>query len=80
MHQLLFDYIEQYIALSEEEKAAMVSLDVFRSVKKRTVLLEAGQKSRVGFFVLKGCIRTYYVIDGEEKTTAFYTEMEGLTP
>ena len=33
-----------------------------------------------GYFVLKGCIRTYYIIGGEEKTTAFYTEMEGLTP
>jgi hypothetical protein len=30
--------------------------------------------------VLKGCIRVYYIIDGEEKTTAFYTEMDVLTP
>lgn len=29
---------------------------------------------------MKGCIRTYYILDGEEKTTAFYTEMEALTP
>lgn len=26
------------------------------------------------YFVIRGCLRTYYVIEGEEKTTAFYTE------
>ncbi|MEL6538171.1 MAG: cyclic nucleotide-binding domain-containing protein [Bacteroidota bacterium] len=80
MYHLLFEYIDQHITLSEEEKAAIVALDVFRSVKKRTVLLEQGQRSKETLFVLKGCLRTYYMIDGEEKTTAFYTEMEGLTP
>ncbi len=26
------------------------------------------------------CIRKYYIIDSEEKTTAFFTEMDALTP
>jgi CRP-like cAMP-binding protein len=80
MQNLLFDFISKYIPLSEEEKNAIVSLDIFRSVKKGTTLLKEGQNSKDGYFVLKGCIRTYYIINGEEKTTAFYTEMEGLTP
>jgi CRP-like cAMP-binding protein len=80
MHELLFNFISKYVDLTEEEKNAMTSLDVFRSFKKGTILLEAGQKSDQGYFVLKGCIRVYYIIEGEEKTTAFYTEMEGLTP
>jgi len=80
MQDLLFDFISKYISLSDEEKSAIVSLDIFHSVKKGTILLKAGQKSQDGYFVLKGCIRSYYVIDGEEKTTAFYTEMEGVTP
>lgn len=80
MQDLLFDFISKYISLTEEEKNAIVSLDIFRSFKKGTALLKEGQKSNVGYFVLKGCIRTYYIIDGEEKTTAFYTEMEVLTP
>jgi CRP-like cAMP-binding protein len=58
----------------------MVSLDIFRTFKKGTVLLKEGQHSIDGYFVLKGCIRTFYVIDGEEKTTSFYTEIEGITP
>lgn len=80
MQDLLFDFVSKYIPLTKEEKNAMISLDIFRTEKKGTVLLKQGQKSMDGYFVLKGCIRTYYVIDGEEKTTAFYTEMEGHTP
>jgi CRP-like cAMP-binding protein len=80
MQNLLFDFIAKYITLTEEEKNAILSLDLFRTVKKGTIVLREGQKSNNGYFVLKGCIRTYYIIDGEEKTTAFYTEMEGLTP
>lgn len=80
MKNLLFDFISRYISLTEEEKNTLIDLDIFHSFKKGAVLLEEGQKSNKGFFVLKGCIRSYYVIDGEEKTTAFYTEMEGLTP
>lgn len=80
MQDLLFDFIAKYISLTEEEKNVIGSLDIFRSVKKGTTLLKEGQKSKDSFFVLKGCIRTYYMKDGEEKTTAFYTEMDALTP
>jgi CRP-like cAMP-binding protein len=80
MKDILFNFISKYVLLSEDEKNALISLDIFRSVKKNTILLKEGQNSNYGYFVLKGCIRTYYVIDGEEKTTAFYTELEGVTP
>lgn len=80
MQELLFNFISKYVSLTEDEKNAIISLDIFRSMKKGTTLLKEGQKSKEGYFVLKGCIRTYYILGGEEKTTAFYTEMEGLTP
>ena len=80
MKNILFDFISKYISLTEDEKNAILSLDLFRSVKKGTPLLNKGQNSKDSYFVLKGCIRVYYIIDGEEKTTAFYTEMEALTP
>ena len=80
MQDILFNFISKYISLTEDEKNALLSLDLFRSFKKGTTLLKEGQKSQDEYFVLKGCIRKYYIIDGEEKTTAFFTEMEGLTP
>jgi CRP-like cAMP-binding protein len=80
MQNKLFGFISKYISLTEDEKNALVSLNLFHSVKKGTVLLREGQYSKESYFVLSGCMRTYYVIDGEEKTTAFYTEMDALTP
>lgn len=80
MQDLLFDFISKYITLTEDEKNAILSSDIFRSAKKGTILLKEGEKSNNSYFVLKGCIRTYYVIEGEEKTTGFYTEMEVFTP
>lgn len=80
MQDILFDFISKYIPLTEEEKNVLLSLNLFHVVKKGTVLLKEGQKTQESYFVIKGCIRVYYMIDGEEKTTAFYTEMEALTP
>jgi CRP-like cAMP-binding protein len=80
MRDILFDFISKYVSLTEEEKNAIDSLDIFRSVKKGTILLKEGENSKESYFVLKGCIRTYYLLNGEEKTTAFYTEMEAFTP
>lgn len=80
MNNVLFDYISQYITLTDAEKKVIIDLDLFRQVKKGTILLEEGQKSKEGYFVLKGCMRKFYLIDGEEKTTNFYTEMQGEVP
>lgn len=80
MQDILFDFIAKYITLTEEEKNVLLSLNIFHSVPKGTFLLKEGQYSKESYFVLKGCIRTYYIRDGEEKTTAFYTEMDALTP
>ena len=80
MQDILFDFISKYVTLTEEEKNAIISLDLFRTLKKGTILLKEGQYSKESYFVLKGCIRTYYLIDGEEKTTDFYTETETLSP
>ncbi len=80
MEKLLFDFISKYIALTDDEKNVLLSLNLFRSLKKGAILLREGQSTKESYFVLKGCIRVYYIIDGEEKTTAFYTEMDALTP
>jgi CRP-like cAMP-binding protein len=80
MKNLLFDFISKYVPLDETEKKAIIDLNIFQTYKKGTILLKEGQSTNNGYFVLKGCVRTFYNVDGEEKTTAFYTEMEGLTP
>lgn len=80
MQDLLFDFIAKYVSLTDDERDIIIAMNTFRTIKKGGILLREGQNSNEIYFVLKGCIRTYYMIDGVEKTTAFYTEMEGLTP
>ena len=80
MEKYLFDFIEQFMPLFEEEKKAISDLNILQSFKKGTILLNEGDCIKSGFFVIKGCLRSYYMIEGEEKTTAFCTEMESLTP
>lgn len=80
MQDKLFDFISTYMVLSAEEKEAITALDIFKTYKKGTILLKEGQRSNDGYFIIKGCIRCYYIKDGEEKTTAFYTEAEALSP
>lgn len=80
MKNILFDFIERYMPLTDEEKGLIASLDVFRSFQKGDILLREGEISNQGYFVLQGCIRTFYEKEGDEKTTEFFTEMEGHTP
>jgi CRP-like cAMP-binding protein len=80
MEKKLFAFIEKYMLLSEVEKDAILAMGVFKTFKKGTILLKEGEYSNNNYFTLEGCIRSYYIIDGEEKTTAFYMELEPFAP
>ncbi|MFQ3326627.1 MAG: CRP-like cAMP-binding protein [Salibacteraceae bacterium] len=80
MEHILFDYLAKYIDLSDTEKQAIIDLDTFKQYKKGTILLEEDAHTDYGYFVIKGCLRSYYLIEGDEKTTAFYTEAESFEP
>jgi CRP-like cAMP-binding protein len=80
MTELIHEFIAKYIDLSEEEIRIIEELKLIVSYKKNTVLLSEGELSKECYFILKGCLRSYYVIDGEEKTTEFFTEQQAVTP
>jgi CRP-like cAMP-binding protein len=44
------------------------------------VLLEEGEQCNECYFILKGCIRSYCIVEGDEKTTEFYTEEMVVSP
>ena len=60
--------------LSAEEAAAIEASMRVETFKKGTMLLREGQIQVNSYFILEGCIREYILIDGEEKTTNFFTE------
>lgn len=75
----LEDFISEFTILNAVEKEEIGEQLLVNTFKKGTVLLSEGEISDECYFVLKGCVRQYYVVDGEEKTTAFFTERETVT-
>lgn len=77
---LLVNYFSQYITLSKEEVELIKSHDIIKEYKKNAVLLKEGQVAKECFLVLKGCVKRYYLEDGEEKIMEFYTENDPISP
>ncbi len=74
MEDKLLKYFQRIMPLSKEEIEGIVATMTIREYKKGTVLLKEGQISTEAYFVLDGCVRQFYVVDGEEKTSNFFTE------
>lgn len=74
MHNKLLKYFSRIMPLSEEEADAIAATMTILHYKKGTVLLKEGQVSTEAYFVLEGCVRQYYIVDGEERTNNFFTE------
>ena len=78
MDDELLNLFSEFPSLNEEEIKAIAESIIVRSVKKGTILLNEGSVSKECYSVLKGCVRQYYIKDGEEKTTAFFTEGQAV--
>lgn len=76
MEEDLRAFITSFGFLTPEEVNTVVENTVVKTFKKGTVLLHEGEVSKECFAVIKGCVREYYLKDGLEKTTAFFTEGE----
>ncbi|HYG40858.1 MAG TPA: Crp/Fnr family transcriptional regulator [Cytophagales bacterium] len=74
MNDLLTQFISKFEKFSAEEINAIVENTRIESFKKGTIILKEGKVSDKCFFVLKGCLRQYQLVNGEEKTTGFFTE------
>lgn len=70
------DYMAAMGNMSDEEKSHLQQLMPIKSYSKGSLLLREGEVAKDAYFVLKGCVRSYYLRDGEDFTTAFYTENE----
>lgn len=77
---LLVDYFSQYMTLSSEKAQLIANEDIIRAYKKNDVLLKQGQVAKECFLVLKGCVKRYYLENGEEKIMEFYTENDPISP
>jgi CRP-like cAMP-binding protein len=75
MYEVIDRFVAKYIQLTEEELTFFHSLLKHRKVRKKNFLLQEGDICDFEAFVLKGCIRSYYLDkDGIETILLFAVE------
>ena len=73
---LLLNAISNYISLSSADKTIIRSLFREQKMEKGEHLLQSGNICKNIFFIERGLVRYYAIIDGEEKTSYFNKEGE----
>jgi CRP-like cAMP-binding protein len=72
---LILQNISKLITLTEEEEEIFLSSFQTKKVKRHQFLGEAGEVSRYQYFVLKGCLRLFYIDEnGFEHNVQFAVE------
>ena len=75
MFDVIDRFVAKYITLTEEEVVFFHQLLRYKKVPKKTFLLQEGEICDFEAFILKGCIRTYYLDkEGVETILLFAVE------
>ncbi len=61
MNQPILDYISRYIQLDRDEEKFFVSILKHRRYLKRQFVVQAGDVCKYETYVVKGCLRSYFV-------------------
>ena len=61
MHSQINTNIGRYVSFDSNELAVFNSLMEFKAVPKKTILLHEGEMCNFEAFVIKGCVRKYYI-------------------
>lgn len=61
MHPDLIEYIRRYIKISEREGIVFQSYLTEKKINKKEFLLTEGKVCKSRFFIIKGCVRMYYI-------------------
>lgn len=80
MAEALLNHIRKFTDLSDDEFESVISYFEPLTVKKKENLITEGQVCRWHYFVVKGCLRKFFVTDkGTEQTTEFALETWWMT-
>lgn len=80
MNEELVDYLSRYIYISEDLAEVFMKSSFLQKFEKGSILLREGDIVRKSYFILKGCIRSYMLRDGADKTVEFYIEEDSILP
>ncbi|WP_343605129.1 Crp/Fnr family transcriptional regulator [Fluviicola sp.] len=80
MSHIFKQHLEKFISISDEEFETILTYFTPLQVSKKENLLQEGQVCRQHYFVLKGCLRKFFINEkGVEITTEFAIETWWLT-
>ena len=74
MDNKLLNHFTKFMPLSEDEVEAIDETMRWQEYGRGTILLKEAQISSDTYFVLEGIVRQYYLIDGVEKTSDFFSD------
>lgn len=75
MFQQINQYVARCISLNEKELAFFHSILHYKKIKKKTFLLQQGEVCDFEAYIIKGCIKVYYLDkDGNEVILLFAVE------
>jgi CRP-like cAMP-binding protein len=75
MQESIQNYISKFVNLTAEELSVVKACMQLREIPKKTMLLNAGDICNFEAYVLKGCIREYFIDHkGQELTLEFAVE------
>lgn len=72
--------ISNFKMLNSQEIDLIVQKTIVEEFEKGAVLLREGQVPLKCYMVVEGCVREYMLKDGEDISTAFFTEGDSFTP
>ncbi len=80
MESEILEYLSKYIPITAELEEELSKVEFIKHYAKGSMLLEEGEISNECYFIIKGCVRSFYNKDGEERTTEFFTEEQAVVP
>ncbi len=80
MSEIFKKHIAKFVELNDEEFSDIIAFFQTKDIRKKETLLSEGQVCKSNYFVLKGCLRKYFINDkGGEQTTEFAIENWWMT-
>lgn len=79
MFESILEQVKSIVKINaNEEKAFLDALEI-KKIKRNRLILEVGQVCNSIIFIKQGCIRYFYMKDGEEMTGQFFKENDWYT-
>lgn len=76
----LIAYLSRYMPISGDLAEALGKASFVKSYPKGSILIREGDPVGAGYFLLAGCVRSYVLKDGDDRTIDFYIEEDAILP